>query len=346
MRDEMASDVEVRTYQYLRMGMLAVIVGLGIAIAIEVGAAAGCWQRSISAYYYTPVRAVFVGALLALCLGMITLWGRNPVEDAFLNLAGLLAPVVAFVPTSDANACSVAASETEAVTARSSNAQRSGADIDDVVARTHAAIDNNVQTLLVVVAIGLVLVAVRAKTTGVMERQSDFARTTYRLTWLLALGFLVVGALAFYLAREAFYDRAHFRAALLLFACIVVVVLANSWENQRERLGPWEGGLGKRIGWLLRLFVRDPYGWLAGLMVLSAVGIWAYQAIVGFEHWVLVIEIVLIGLFGVFWLAQTIGRMGERAPGIDEASPAPPPGVTSPGSQATTAISTTPHEQS
>ncbi|MBA3654232.1 MAG: hypothetical protein H0W70_08560 [Actinobacteria bacterium] len=35
----------------------------------------GCWQTSISAYYYTPVRAVFVGALMAIGLSLIVIKG-------------------------------------------------------------------------------------------------------------------------------------------------------------------------------------------------------------------------------------------------------------------------------
>ena len=54
------------TYQYLRFSVLAVVLGLFIAIAIEWAQSSGCLQRSISAYYYTPVGAVFVGAVVAM----------------------------------------------------------------------------------------------------------------------------------------------------------------------------------------------------------------------------------------------------------------------------------------
>jgi hypothetical protein len=54
---------------------------------------------------YVFLRLAMVGALAALGVGMIALWGKTPIEDAFLNLAGMLAPVVAFVPTSRTNLC-------------------------------------------------------------------------------------------------------------------------------------------------------------------------------------------------------------------------------------------------
>jgi hypothetical protein len=48
------------------------------------------------------VRAVCVGALVAQGVGMVVLEPDNQLEDIFLNVAGVLAPVVAFVPTPDA----------------------------------------------------------------------------------------------------------------------------------------------------------------------------------------------------------------------------------------------------
>lgn len=97
----------LRTYTALRLGSVGVIAVLAFAICREMrDAADGCrLQDSISAYYYTSVQSVFVGTLVTLGLVMIVLWGKTPFEDGFLNLAGLLAPVVAFVPTKDTNKC-------------------------------------------------------------------------------------------------------------------------------------------------------------------------------------------------------------------------------------------------
>src|SRR3954447_25805087 len=104
----------LRTYSLLRMGMLGVLLGLGVSVLLEINRSNGCVQRSISAYYYTPTRAVFVSSLVALGVSMIVLWGKNWVDDGFLNLAGMLAPVVAFVPTSDANFCGITGASQQA----------------------------------------------------------------------------------------------------------------------------------------------------------------------------------------------------------------------------------------
>ena len=59
----------VKTYRYLRITMVGAVVLLGVSIVIE-RSNVDCWQTSVSAYYYTPVRAIFVGMLLAIGLAV------------------------------------------------------------------------------------------------------------------------------------------------------------------------------------------------------------------------------------------------------------------------------------
>jgi hypothetical protein len=97
----------LRTYLALRLSAVGVIAVLAVSLFKEYSRDSECLQGSISAYYYTNVQSVFVGALVTLGLVMIVLWGKTPWEDGALNLAGLLAPVVAFVPTRPSNLCSL-----------------------------------------------------------------------------------------------------------------------------------------------------------------------------------------------------------------------------------------------
>ena len=94
----------LKTYRYLRIGMIGAVVLLAASIVIE-HMKAGCWQTSVSAYYYTPVRSIFVGSMIAVGLALIVYKGRSALEDAFLNVAGMLAPVVAVAPTMDFGRC-------------------------------------------------------------------------------------------------------------------------------------------------------------------------------------------------------------------------------------------------
>ena len=79
--------------------MVVVIVMLFAAIFID-SVPTDCWQGSISAYYYTAARNVFVATLCCLGIMLIVYKGSNDTEDVLLNLAGTLAFFVAFVPIS------------------------------------------------------------------------------------------------------------------------------------------------------------------------------------------------------------------------------------------------------
>ena len=92
------NNVALDTYRFLRGGMVVMAVLLGAALAVE-RAHATCWQTSISAYYFTTAHAVFIGALFAIGAMLIVYQGASDTENTLLNLAGVLAFVIAVVPT-------------------------------------------------------------------------------------------------------------------------------------------------------------------------------------------------------------------------------------------------------
>src|SRR4051794_17448483 len=83
----------VKSYRYLRLSIVLVILGLLCSVFVE-RAHTSCWEESISAYYYTPTHSMFVGALVALGVSLIAIRGNTDIEDALLNVAGVLAPIV------------------------------------------------------------------------------------------------------------------------------------------------------------------------------------------------------------------------------------------------------------
>jgi hypothetical protein len=85
-----------RTYRYVRLAIVGAMLLLAVAVAAQV--ATGGPLDSISAAYYTPARSLFVGALFAVALALLALSGRS-VEQVLLDLAAVLAPLVAIVPT-------------------------------------------------------------------------------------------------------------------------------------------------------------------------------------------------------------------------------------------------------
>jgi hypothetical protein len=102
--DQLTSEDVRKTYNYLRIGIIGAVVLLAVSIGIE-RSKVDCLQTSLSAYYYTPVRAIFVGSLIAISLALIVYRGRSTAEDFFLNISGLLAAVVAVAPTTDVGVC-------------------------------------------------------------------------------------------------------------------------------------------------------------------------------------------------------------------------------------------------
>jgi hypothetical protein len=199
----------VKTWRYLRLAMVVLVVGLAVSIAYERSKVhPGCFQTSISAYYYTPVRGYLVGALVGIAVCLVCLRGSTAAEDVLLNLAGMLAPVVAFVPTPDAGSCT---SVPVALEARAAN------------------IANNVTALLAAGALALVIVAIMA----VRERPT---RTSV-LASAAAAGIWLAALLVFELARHFFERYAHYTAAILMFACIIAVVAINAAGYRAQTSG-------------------------------------------------------------------------------------------------------------
>lgn len=227
----------IKTYRYLRIAMVALVIGLGAAVAYEVLDAGDCVKTSISAYYYTPVRPFFVSALLAIGVCLVCLQGSSPLEDALLNLAGMLAPVVALVPTPVAGPCP------------GDHPSPAGGSSPDVA--------NNVTALLVV---GLVAIVV---TVGLAIGQREGAQV-----WVGIAGavLLWLGAwAAFTFAREAFEDSAHYAAAIGMFLAIVAVVSLNALHYRTEH----GGGYGNRyaviaVSMVTSVVVVLVWKWTAG----------------------------------------------------------------------------------
>lgn len=88
----------LRTHRYLRLALVGIVVALAASVVFEL--AQSDWRPlpSISDYYYSPARGVFVGALTAAGVALLALSGRDT-ESVLLDAAAVFAPLIAIVPT-------------------------------------------------------------------------------------------------------------------------------------------------------------------------------------------------------------------------------------------------------
>lgn len=292
----------VKSYRYLRTAMVGLVLCLAVAVLYQTGRQ-GSILSSISAYYYTPAQAVFVGALIAIGVCMIALQGTTEAEDVLLNIGGMLAPVVAIVPTArsaDYRAALAACRQSDgssfadqALTAVDCPSVRALADA------TQANIENNMVALLAVGAAGLLA-------TVVFAWRDRHPIRAFRASFTVAVVVYALAFLAFTVYEEAFIDNAHYVAAVGLFACIVAVAVVNALRHQGERLttvNGWRHNATKVVSALFRS--PDRYAVVA-LAMLATVAVGGPLLLADtFRDTLFWLEASLIVLFAAFWVIQT-----------------------------------------
>ena len=289
----------VRTYRYLRLSLVGLVLLLLVSVWIERlgGSALNRRLGSISAYYYTPARSVFVGALVAIGISLVAIVGRRGFEDTALNIAGMLAPVVAFVPTPRG---------------------AGGAPCDpdgrcSVPPEFVLSVVNNIKSLIGLGVAGLAVGAYVVLT----RRQSS---TATKVGLGLAAGLLVAFIAWFGLARDSFLDFAHFGAAVPLFALVTGVAYYNA-RNARARRNSADDATRART-------YATVYGVVAGVMAVTfaiAIVLAVMDQVGGGgtpDEWVLWVEVVLLLSFATFWVTQTFDFWTDGLPEDALVSPA------------------------
>ena len=235
-----------------------------------------CWQGSISAYFYTPVQSVFVAALVVIGVGLVAIKGSTDWEDVLLNLAGVLAAIVAFVPTSPPTRLvlvdrrSLSPTPSRSSTTTSWRSPSAG-------------------------AAAMLIAYVVAKLTRSMTIQTVDRKTRFGL--LTGLAILAVGLVWYFRFRDNFLAHAHGGAAAAMFFVVGVVIALNALRNRR-RGGPW------------KLYAVSPWRWSSSVVV-ALVG----KVIDGdWRHQILVLEMLELTAFAIYWVAQTFEHWGGGVP--------------------------------
>jgi len=269
----------VLTYRYLRGAMIALLLMLLLSVGYQWWWETdhSCWLGSISAYYYTPARSVFVGSLCALGVSLIVYKGHSPEEDVLLNFSGLMAFVVAMVPTvPDARCGPNAYTQTPVEIA--------------------AAVRNNIWSL-VVVAISAAVVAAWLKR-GAMTRDPTEHPTARSVVITVLCGAVLLGELTlFLLLRDRFIALSHGIAAGTMVAGVIAVMVLSALraEERHQSVASHQGATYKRIYIAIAV----------ALAVALAVTVLTALTLSGFGHVVLIAEAIIIVLFCTYWGVQT-----------------------------------------
>jgi uncharacterized membrane protein len=286
----MDRDTSLDTYRYLRGSIPIMLVMLGAALITE-RAGATSWQTSISAYYFTAVHAVFIGAICAIGTLLIVYKGLKPTEDILLNLAGVLAFVVAFVPTSRP-----ASPTSEPVLPRTASAL-------PVEAVTNAAVIANVWAVVVALLVARAASWWMYRRTGTGRELAPIARAA---VWVQR-AVLAVGLVTLIAAPDWFVSHAHGIAAVVMFLAIIATVFLTAFMADKA-VPSANPALYHRI-----------YQWIAFAMVLTLIAaVVVHFTLDDFNHVVLVVEVVLIVEFGVYWAVQTVEKWNPPPAPVDE----------------------------
>ena len=268
-----------RTYRYLRIGLAGTVIAIFVAIA-QAATTYG-WLTSISDYFYTPARDVFVGALISVSLALFALSGRGS-ERALLDAAALFAPLIALVPTTLAPG--VVPGVDVPCTGRC------------FPPAFEADVANGVVVYLVL-GILLLLVALLLGALGQVSLASVWP------SLLIAAVVIAVTGLTWAFARDAFLQNAHFIATTAFFALFAAVAVRGAFPRQGPPPAP---------------VFRVLYTTIAvGLvLVLVAYVVLLPQASGSGIPIVLIVEAIALALFFVFWVVQGIEKWNDPDPSI------------------------------
>ncbi|WP_404392955.1 hypothetical protein [Humibacillus xanthopallidus] len=272
----------VQTYRYLRGAMVGLLLALLLSVVLQwwLGTDRSCWLGSISAYYFTPARTVVVGTLCALGIALIAYEGHSPEENVLLDFSGFMALLVAAVPTVPDARCGPSA-------------------FDETTDAIAAGIAISVPTLVVATLVALAVVAairVRSMRDGSAARP---ATSTVVLSVVCA-GIVVIELVLVAVLRGPLVAVAHGVAASTMVAGAIAVMVCSALRVD-ERHGADPSELATAAAY------RRTYLALATTLgVLLAVTVVLHLSVGGFGLTVLIAEVVILVLFGAYWVAQTV----------------------------------------
>lgn len=274
------------SYRYLRLAIPVVIITLFVSLFLE-RAHTTCWNDSVSAYYYTPVHSVFVATLGVIGVALFVIRGATLFEEILLNMSAVLAPVVAFIPTSWSNHDCPS----------NLNTPSQIKFLDNHLGGNHFFADFSANNLTALIIGGIVAVVLTSLLT-IANRQTAPSAASRVEKWIPlevlvpAIGGVLVIATGIIWQQTwpaNFNTHAHGYAAVTMFVLVGIVIFSTAWRLHKAR-----------SGWAY------PYFASVGLMLVGGVGVYVAGAIISWRHQTLILEAIEVIAFAFFWLIRTI----------------------------------------
>ncbi|GAA1246410.1 hypothetical protein JOF42_003267 [Microbacterium phyllosphaerae] len=297
--DEDTAPTSLKTHRYLRLSLVFIVVTLLLSVVIQTIVTS--WEPfalgwtplpSISHYFYTPARTVFVGALIAASLALLALSGRDR-ATTLLDISALFAPLIAIVPTGLANH------------------QRVGPfECPDIFECVPVEFQGDMRLGIAVYAVVVMALVI---TMAVIRLRTRTPNPSARLVSIIALiTAAAVAALAFAPALNEYFPfnfwpvhSIHFVVTLLflgVFAAVPILYAGGPLDPGETPPTPRQ---------------RSIYRWIAGLLIvdlLLLVAALAFRQVFGETPVVLFGEAVALILFAAFWWVQTFQRWDDPNP--------------------------------
>ncbi|WP_435746958.1 hypothetical protein [Microbacterium sp. PMB16] len=289
-----------KTHRHLRLSLVFVVFTLLASVVVQsvvvswepftVG-----WQvlPSISHYFYTPMRSIFTGALIAASLALFALSGRGP-APTLLDIAALFAPLIAIIPTGI-------------------NAEHPIGDLtcpgtDDCVPEQF--LDDARLGVAVYVIVVIVVVFTMMWVRWYKEITTPSAPLVSIIAGVTAVVFAAFTFIpglndAFPLNFWPVPQSLHFLATLLFFGTFAAVPILHARgkaDPTETPPKPWQ-----------QIFYRC----IAGLMIADLVMLFAaffFRNSLGDFPLVLIGEAIALCLFAAFWWVQTLQRWNDENP--------------------------------
>lgn len=290
-----------QTYLYLRLSLVGAVLAIGLAVVYTPPSFLPDGQRvirSISHYYYTPARIIFVGALCAAALALVTIAGKG-IQSYLLDIAALLAPLIAIIPTpvklgevtTFDPQCEIATSE--CIPKGDFDYMRLGFTV-----------------WLWIAGIVILIGVIRAVVETFRSRAVDGAQPPW---FLIATAGVSMAVWFFYLAngqwsQSWFHSKAHFLSAGAFFVIVAVVIVIEairSWLPRSTLFGAPENsdhgsiayaaiysliavGLVTDLifaGVIIAAQSKDETVWPGGVFAVEAIGLGLFAIFFGLQTW-------------------------------------------------------------